>query len=83
MALRTLGIAPALQGEIWPVPLGVRMNEGDGSAFEFRPPGTLRAVMFIGRLWRDYRPLDVAIRDARRDLRERGVRLLSDDSARE
>ena len=74
IAMKSLGIPPALAGERWAVPDDVDMPVASRRPFEFfLTPDGRKVTAYRLRLVRDYRTFDPATADAQRELAKRGI----------
>jgi hypothetical protein len=73
IAMKSLGIPPALEGERWPIPDDVEMPPVNPSPWAWTPRGHHKTMTYWRELVRSYRNFNSATEDARRDLAARGV----------
>src|SRR6266702_2684159 len=73
IAMKSLGIPPALAGETWPVPQNVQMQAVTPNRWGLLPRGRNKVVWYWWKLITNYRVFDPATEDARRDLASRGI----------
>jgi hypothetical protein len=75
IAMKSLGIPPALAGEKWQIPRDVEMQVVKPNRWGLLPRGRNKVLWYWSKLITNYRSFDPATEDARRDLASRGIQV--------
>lgn len=73
IAMKSLGIQPALAGETWPIPQDIDMPVVQQNRWGLLPRGRTKLIRYWWKLITNYRAFDPATEDARRALAARGI----------
>lgn len=79
IAMKSLGIPPALEGESWTIPDDVDMPLVARDKWGRKPRGRIPVIHFWRKLTIDYQASDPATIDAHRDLALRGIEIPLND----